>query len=1027
MNRKTLMRTLFVAVVSLFSLHAYAQGASSGDIVGTLENQGTGQYTVTASDPSTGRSRSTSVSADGSFRFSQLPVGIYDLQVTRNGTLVARDSFPVTLNGNTVAEFPLMDQTVDEITVTASRIVGDTYSTDSGLVMTKDNIDIMPVGRNLTAISLLAPGVVGGEAKFDISGGPGFASFGGSSIAENSCYINGLEVTNTRQGLGCGAVPFEFYDQFQVKTGGYSAQYGRTTGGVLNAVTKSGTNEWEFGVGMAFEPGSLYEDGKTSRGAGGFGNGAGAGSVGGSAGNAGGPGTGTVFRNTTNDENALAEYWLTAGGPIIRDKLFIYAIVNPRDQQQDFAWQTSTRFQYVADDEYRRIDRSGGDNLFWGAKIDWDITDYHRLSAWGYSNRNDGIDVHYNFNPNTNVIGTTPTQTRIRQRGGEASSISYTGTFMDDITVSAMFGKIETQYTNDPDDTTSCPSVSDQRPNPSIVGCGPGGTFGTNTDENEQLRLDIEWALGDHLIRAGLDQQDRMSTRLSSPIGGHNYTYSQLAPGGIIQGTGNTIYTNNTGAAQDYVFDRIFDNLGLGGAFSSELTAYYIEDEWQLNDNIVLYIGARQDSLTNFATGGVIFADFDQDWAPRLGMSWDPTGDGQNKVYGTWGRYYLPIANNTNFRVASGVTDITTYYTFTGFDATTGAPTGLSPIGGTQANSQVINSLPTPPTKDQFQAQEADPFYKEEFIVGYERYLGDDDKLGVRYVNRDVGATLDDYCGPLANPGYCTMVNPGFGGSWSQSAGGPLTFYTAEQIGLPKGQNTYNAVQVEWNHTGEKLNYNLIYTWSQSIGNFEGAVKSDNAQADAGITTDFDFPALLDGAYGYLPNDRRHVFKFYGSYRVTDGLTAGWNASLASGRPLSAIGAGYPSNDPNIFGSYGGTYYLFTNTCNEGGAVIACADSTLTGQAFVDSKIYQFSPRGSVGRTPWLANLDASLTYDFEVADIDMSATFQVFNILNIQEAVSINENAEGRNSEGVANQWYGAAYNWQTPRYVRLQLQARF
>jgi hypothetical protein len=56
-----------------------------------------------------------------------------------------------------------------------------------------------------------------------------------------------------------------------------------------------------------------------------------------------------------------------------------------------------------------------------------------------------------------------------------------------------------------------------------------------------------------------------------------------------------------------------------------------------------------------------------------------------------------------------------------------------------------------------------------------------------------------------------------------------------------------------------------------------------------------------------------------------------------------------------------------------------------------------------------------------------MSATLQVFNLLNTQEAISLNENAEGRNAEGVANQWYGAAYAWQAPRYVRLQLQARF
>jgi hypothetical protein len=1003
------MRTLFVAIVSLFSLQVYAQGASTGDIVGSLQNQGSGQYTVTANEPATGRSRTTNVGADGSFRFSKLPVGTYDLMVMRNGTLVARDTFPVTLNGNTVATFPIAEQSMDEITVTASKLVGDTYSTDSGLVMTKDNIDIMPVGRDLTSISLLAPGVVEGDSKFGLSGGPGFASFGGSSVAENSCYINGLEVTNTRQGLGCGAVPFEFYDQFQVKTGGYSAQYGRTTGGVLNAVTKSGTNEWEFGVGLAVEPGSLYEKGNISRGGGGFGNGAG------------GPGTGPVFRDTTMNENSLTEYWLTAGGPIIQDKLFIYAIVNPRDESQDFAWQTSTRQQYAPDNEFRKISRDGSDNLFWGAKIDWDITDYHRLSAWGYSNRSDGLDVHYPYDPNTGVLSTVSNQTIIRKRGGEASSISYTGTFMDAVTVSAMYGSIKTEYTSDPDDTQSCPAVADQRsPAPAnpIVGCGPGGSYGNNFDENTQTRLDIEWALGDHLIRVGLDQQDRDSTRLVQPIGGHDYTYSTLLDNASIQGNNGPIYTNTTGAPIDFVFDRLFTNAGFGGGFRSELTAYYVEDEWQLNDNIVLYIGARKDQLTNFATGDIIFADFDQEWAPRLGMSWDPTGDGQNKFYGTWGRYYLPIANNTNYRVGSGVSDTTTYYTFTGSDATTGAPTGILPISGDLATSTVTNSASAPPTKDQFQAAEADPFYKEEWIVGYERYLGDADKLGLRVVLRETGATLDDYCGFYSNPGYCTMVNPGFGGSWSSTAGGPLTFYSAETIGLPKGRNDYTAVQLEWNHTGERVNYNFIYTWSRSTGNFEGAVKSDIVQADAGITQDFDFPALMDGADGYLPNDRRHVFKFYGSYAVTDSLRAGWNASLASGRPLSAYGAGYPDQGANVFGSYGDTYYLYTNQCPDTNGNSLCEQS---------EKIYQFASRGTAGRTPWLTTLDASLTYDFNVSDVDMSATLQVFNILDIQEVVLTNEHAEARRSEGNPNQWYGAAYGWQTPRHVRLQLQARF
>jgi hypothetical protein len=1004
---------MLVAMATFVSFSTFAAiGESTGNLVGSLSNMGEGEYSVNATDPSTGRSRNASVSADGSFRFSQLPLGQYDVTVTQDGKVVARDTFTVSLNSTSAARFDLSQSTVEEIVVTATRVTGDVYSTDSGLILSKSDIDLMPVAANVTGISLLAPGVVLGDSRFGLAGGPGLASFGGSSVAENSCYINGLEVTNTRQGLGCGEIPWEFYDEFQVKTGGYSAQYGRTTGGVLNAVSKSGSNEWEFGVGAAFEPGSLYEEGQVSRGGGGLGN------------NTGGAGTGRIFRDSRQDENSLFEYWVTASGPIIEDKLFIYAIVNPRDQQQDFSSQTSTQ-AYTRDNEFREIERSGSDNVFWGTKIDWDVTDYQRLSFFAYSNRNDGIDVHFPKDSITDVISDTPNQTIIRKRGGEAQSISYQGTFFDDFTVSAMWGTIETEYTSDPDDTVTCPSVTDNRsPAPAnpITGCGPGGQFGTNTDENTQVRLDLEWNIGDHLVRTGLDQQDRESTNLSIPIGGHRWTYQTLLPNASIQGNAGPIYTKNTGAPIDFTFDRIFSNEEGGGKFSSELTAYYIEDEWQFNDSLVFYIGARKDQLTNSGATGVVFADFDQEWAPRLGLSWDPTGNGQNKVYSTWGRYYLPIANNTNFRVAAGINDTTVYYNYTGVDSATGSPTGTAPISGDLTGSTVVNSVAQAPTQDQFQAAEADPFYKDEFILGYERLLGDEYSAELRFVYRDTGATLDDYCGFYANPGYCTLVNPGFGGSWSEFEGGPLTFYSAETIGLPKGRNEYTSLQMQVNRASEDLNYSFIYAWGRSVGNFEGAVKSDIVQADAGITQDFDFPALMDGADGYLPNDRRHVFKFFGSYRFAENWTAGWNASLASGRPLSVYGSGYPDQGANVFGSYGDTYYLFTNTCNTPTGVAACPDD-----AAQEDKIYRFTGRGNNGRTPWLTSLDASLTYAFQTGNIDWTTSLQVFNLLDIQEVTHINEHAEARRSEGNPNEFFGAPYGWQQPRHVRLSLQARF
>src|SRR3546814_345572 len=106
----------------------------------------------------------------------------------------------------------------------------------------------MPVDQSLGSVALLAPGVVASGATF------GGLTFGGSSVAENVVYINGLDVTDPYRRQGYSTVPFAFYEEFQVKTGGYSAEFGRSTGGVINAVTRSGSNEFHAGAEFTMEP-----------------------------------------------------------------------------------------------------------------------------------------------------------------------------------------------------------------------------------------------------------------------------------------------------------------------------------------------------------------------------------------------------------------------------------------------------------------------------------------------------------------------------------------------------------------------------------------------------------------------------------------------------------------------------------------------------------------------------------------------------------------------------------------------------
>src|SRR3546814_6189045 len=87
-----------------------------------------------------------------------------------------------------------------------------------------------------------------------------FRSLGGASVAENAYYINGLNITNFDNYLGSAPVPFEFFRSVEVKTGGYQAEYGRATGGIINAVSKAGTNDLTVGLHLKWEPDGRSEE-----------------------------------------------------------------------------------------------------------------------------------------------------------------------------------------------------------------------------------------------------------------------------------------------------------------------------------------------------------------------------------------------------------------------------------------------------------------------------------------------------------------------------------------------------------------------------------------------------------------------------------------------------------------------------------------------------------------------------------------------------------------------------------------------
>ena len=225
---------------------------------------------------------------------------------------------------------------------------------------------------------------------------------------------------------------------------------------------------------------------------------------------------------------------------------------------------------------------------------------------------------------------------------------------------------------------------------------------------------------------------------------------------------------------------------------------------------------------------------------------------------------------------------------------------------------------------------------------------------------------------------------------------------SAEDLGYPESIRKYASVDVTFEKAWDGVwLLNAAYTWSHSWGNNEGYVRSDNGQDDAGLTTLFDQPGLLDGAYGDLPNDRRHQVKVFGSYAITENFNVGANFQFWTGRPKNAFG--YHPTD--VFAQAYGSESFYKN------GVLA--------------------PRGSEGRTNSYWNLDLTASYNFELSeDYDLTVRADIFNVLNNDTVTEVNEIYDDEGDvagSGAVNPNFGLPTAWQSPRYVRLSLNLKY
>jgi hypothetical protein len=935
---------------------------------------------------------------EGRGTFVALPVGSYRLTANLEGFKTVSSAVRVALGQTTAVRLELpIGPVTDTIEVTAAPAVIDTTSTVTGITADTDELARrLPLSRDVTQVALLAPATVPADSRFDngaiweygttstryYTPGQGLTALGGASPAENVYLVNGLNTSNVYQGLGSTFVPMDFVEEIQVKTGGYEAEYGRATGGVINLVTKSGSNTLRGGASLYWEPAglqSLQPDTFTE---------AADGSV-------------AVFDHNQDEERELFEANLSLGGPIVRDRLFAFGFLRWVDSEQLEAFGNFGQRSAYAEPSY-------------GAKLDWNLTSRHRLEGTYLSDATVVDMTNLVFDPTDRRLGSV-IAAGTRSRGGDNAILRYTGLMTDSFLLSAQVGRNQFDRTDHANRDEECPYAWDTRGGTlRYVGCWIFVWRGSLIDTRTAARIDGDLFVGRHSLRAGLDAE-----AADSPLdtiehaGGIYYRYFTNGIGVLLP---------DVPPGEEIVRVRYFK---VDGSTSVDSESAYAQDSWAAAPNLTINAGLRFERYRVTNAAGAPFLEISDQTAPRVGAVWDIAGDGRSRLYGSYGTYHVPV--NTALLInnqAGEWTWIRSWFPLEGGILPDGTPEGLGPqIGDTLvlADGNVMNPR-------WYSDNEIEPMSQDEIIIGFERTVGNNWSVGARAVGRWFNEVIEDIdlsralwekygfepCSPenFGRDPRCQLLahlrltNPGTDFRGWVDVDGDLVpdevSFTADELGIPGPVRNYRAVELtvsrrfvnRWMLEGS-------YTWSHLEGNYGGLVNSDFGQDSTNLNIEFDLAGEMEHSRGDLPDDRRHSLKLYGSYLFDLGLSLGGSFWFASGRPINGFGM-HPT-DPwtqvSALAPMNGPYAFYN-----GG--LPC-------------------PRGCGGRTPNTWSLDLTARYDFQAAGAGWHARLDVFNVLDNDDVTKVDEVAEDETFQ--PNPDYLRPRFFQAPRSVRLGVGVSF
>jgi hypothetical protein len=713
---------LALAVALGLAATAGAQGTQVSTLSGTVNSTDGAVLpgvTVSLTSPSLQGARSTTTDANGSYIFRGLPGGVYKITFTLSGFGTVEREVEVQLGTQRPLDATLTVASVTE-SVTVTAVAPSVLETTTvGANYKADRIDKLATGRTVQNIAELAPGLT------DNTPNVGQLSIAGAFAYDNVFLLNGVDINDNLFGTSNGLFIEDALDEVQVLTNSISAEYGRFSGGVVNAVTKRGGNKFSgsFRTDLtngAWRDESAFEQRRIDAGA---------------------PGAAPHVDDTT------FIYQATLGGPIVKDKLWFFGAYR-RENSNTPQSLSNTGIAY----------NQGRENPRYEGKLTGSPSANHTFTASYISNEAKDID-----RPSINATASIDPATLVdRTLPNSLLVANYNGVLSSNLFVEAQFSQKKQGFRGTGGTSTD---IHDS-PFMSLGLTGlPAGRhfnapyFDSNDPEdrnNRQYTAALSYflstgSMGRHDIKVGGEQFTSWRTGGNSQSStGFVFFGDPVMSGGspVIDSGGRLIPTFVPGQ------NRITNWIPVRGAqIDLNTLSFYLNDRWTLNQNLNFNLGVRYERHTADTTQAGVVTPSSNVVVPRLGVSFDPKGDGQWVLQASYAVYAgkaaeTQFADNTNVGTPNNLQlryngpagqgldfapgfDLANYTVFN----------GSFPV----ANVQLDSGLETPSTR--------------EFTFQAGTRLGQRGEIKAIYTNRRTNSILDDFI--TLDTGRSTVVEGG--------------------------------------------------------------------------------------------------------------------------------------------------------------------------------------------------------------------------------------------------------------------------